>query len=50
MPLPIYLKIVLFHNNIEVANGVKFVAHDSVHGVDNNDFRSGVVTDENRTT
>lgn len=36
MRLPLYPKLVTFHNNIEVASGVSFVTHDAIHGVLNN--------------
>lgn len=36
MRLPLYPKLVTFHNNIEVASGVRFITHDAIHGVLNN--------------
>ena len=37
MILPLYPELVTFHNNIEVASGVRFVVHDAIYGVINND-------------
>ena len=36
MRLPLYPKLVTFHNNIEVASGVQFITHDAIHGILNN--------------
>lgn len=33
MRLPLYPKLVTFHNNIEVASGVQFITRDAIHGV-----------------
>ena len=51
MILPLYPKLVTFHNNIEVASRVSFVVHDAIHGVINNDGQSrggGVKIAENK--
>lgn len=36
MRLPLYPKLVTFHNNVEVASGVQFITHDAIHSVLNN--------------
>ena len=36
MKLPLYPKMITFHNNIEVASGVLFITHDAIHCVLNN--------------
>lgn len=46
MILPLYPKLMTFHNNIEVASGVRFVVHDAIHDVVNNDG-SGMKQEEN---
>lgn len=33
MLVPLHAELISFHNNIEVASGVKFVVHDAIHGV-----------------
>lgn len=33
MLVPLHSELISFHNNIEVASGVKFVVHDAIHGV-----------------
>lgn len=37
MILPIYPELLCLHNNIEVASGVRFVVHDAIHSVVNQD-------------
>ncbi len=39
MLLPLYPKLVSFHNNVEIASGVRFVVHDAIHEVINRDPR-----------
>ena len=31
--VPLHSELISFHDNIEVASGVKFVVHDAIHGV-----------------
>lgn len=31
--VPLHAELISFHDNIEVASGVKFVVHDAIHGV-----------------
>jgi len=33
MLVPLHPELISFHDNIEVASGVKFVVHDAIHGV-----------------
>lgn len=33
MLVPLHSELISFHNNIEVASGVRFVVHDAIHGV-----------------
>ena len=33
MLIPLYPELISFHDNVEVASGVKFVVHDAIHGV-----------------
>ena len=42
MNLPLYPELVSFGNNVEVASGVRFVTHDAIHGVINQDGHSSV--------
>ncbi len=46
MVLPLYPELVSIHNNVEVASGVRFVVHDAIHGVVNQDGHSGVTIPE----
>ena len=48
MILPLYPKLVIFHNNVEVASRVSFVVHDAIHGVINNDGYREVKVAENK--
>lgn len=47
MVLPLYPKLVAFHSNIEIASGVRFIVHDAIHGVINQDGYSNVKVLEN---
>lgn len=47
MILPLYPKLVAFHNNIEIASGVRFIVHDAIHGVINQDGHSNMKASEN---
>lgn len=47
MLLPIYPELVTLGNNIEIASGVKFIVHDAIHGVINQDGHSKVSVKEN---
>ena len=40
MLVPLYPKMISFHDNIEVASGVRFVVHDAIHGVLNGKYRN----------
>ncbi len=33
MLIPLHSELISFHDNIEIASGVKFVVHDAIHGV-----------------
>lgn len=33
MLIPLYPELISFHDNVEIASGVKFVVHDAIHGV-----------------
>jgi len=35
--IPLYAKLIKFHNNIQVAGKVYFITHDAVHSVFNSD-------------
>ncbi|MPL70756.1 2,3,4,5-tetrahydropyridine-2,6-dicarboxylate N-acetyltransferase [bioreactor metagenome] len=35
MLVPLHAEMIAFHDNIEIASGVKFVVHDAIHGVFN---------------
>ena len=38
MLIPLHSNLISFHNNVEVASGVRFVTHDAIHGVLNKKF------------
>ncbi|MCC8137119.1 MAG: acyltransferase [Clostridiales bacterium] len=48
MIMPLYPELVSIGNNVEVASGVRFVVHDAIHEVINNDGHSGVTVEENK--
>ncbi len=33
MLVPLHAELISFHDNVEIASGVKFIAHDAIHGV-----------------
>lgn len=39
--IPLYAKLVKFHNNIQIASNVDFITHDAIHSVLNNLSRGG---------
>lgn len=45
--LPLYPELVSIGSNVEVASGVKFIVHDAIHTVINQDNHSGVNVAEN---
>ena len=47
MVLPLYPELVSIGSNVEVASGVKFIVHDAIHTVINQDNHSGVNVAEN---
>ena len=39
--IPLYAKLIYFHNNIQVASKVDFITHDVIHSVINEFFEGG---------